>query len=117
MRLYSRLTSKSQAMRTAGFRIKSGFTIAVVVSGDRKVWQVERREEVPLAIDEGKYGRFPFHPLIELEGKDATETSVRAVAAVRAMAKKNLASFLKSIEPIDSATIVVGSLIDPDDIA
>jgi len=100
-------------MRTVGLRIKSGFAIAIVAVQESESWRIERRAEVQLALDEGPYGRFPYHPLIELKGAKAAATSRRAVAAVRAVARKQMSAFLKSIGAVDGATLIVGSLIDP----
>jgi hypothetical protein len=100
-------------MRAIGIRVKSGFAIAVVVAKERMRWHVERRDEILLTEDAGPYGRFPFHPLIELAGENATDASRRAVAAVRAASKKHLAAFLDSVGEVEAAAIVVGSVIDP----
>lgn len=63
--------------------------------------------------EEGQFARFPFHPLVELKGQKAVTTSREAVAAVRSVARRELAALLAAILPIDAAGIVGGSLIDP----
>src|SRR5712671_6601303 len=110
---YSVRSDGDRLMRTVGLRIKSGFAIAIVAVQESESWRIERRAEVQLALDEGPYGRFPYHPLIELKGAKAAATSRRAVAAVRAVARKQMSAFLKSIGAVDGATLIVGSLIDP----
>ena len=99
--------------RTIGLRIKSGFAIAVVASREAGLWRIELRQEITLAPEELPYGRFPYHPLIELQGAEAAATSDRAIAAVRAIAKQQLSAFLRCVGDIDGARIIVGSLIDP----
>jgi hypothetical protein len=101
-------------MKTLGLRVKSGYAIAVVVSGDRLSWNIDHRCEIPLSPHGDKYARFPFHPLIELEGPAAARMSRSAVAAVRAQSKRQMSAFLKSSDSIATATIVVGSLVDPE---
>jgi hypothetical protein len=51
--------------------------------------------------------------LVELKGQKAVTTSREAVAAVRSVARRELAALLAAILPIDAAGIVGGSLIDP----
>ena len=105
--------------KTLGLRVKSGYAIAIVVSGvvgDAKAFKVERRAEIPLT-DNSEHGRFPYHPLIDLPGDEGVTASRRAVQTVQSVAQKELATFLESVGKIRSATIIVGSLIDPDDIS
>jgi hypothetical protein len=101
-------------MRTVGFRVKSGFAIAAIVNGTARNWRIESCREVMLAPETGRFARFPFHPLVELEGEPAVAESREAVAAVQASAATHLASFLESAGALAAAGIVVGSLANPD---
>ena len=100
-------------MRAAGFRVKSGFAVAAIVSGTASEWRIEFCRDVMLAPASGRFARFPFHPLVELEGEEAHAESRAAVAAVRATAKRELTAFFESVAAVADAGIVVGSLVDP----
>jgi len=100
-------------MNTVGLRVKSGFAVAIAVSGDADSWRIEQRREVALTAGYGTYARFPYHPLIELEGNPGATASRKAVAIVKSTAKKQMAALLDSLGAIDAAAVVVGSMIDP----
>jgi hypothetical protein len=104
-------------VRTAGFRVRSGFAIAVVIQGSARSWQVQACRKVLLCADDGPYARFPFHPLVEMEGSKAAMASRKAVAVVRRVARREMAALLAAVGPIDAAGVAGGSLIDPDAIA
>jgi hypothetical protein len=104
-------------VRTLGLRIKSGFTIAIVASGDARSWTILSRHHVALSDSAEPYSRFPFHPGLELEGRVAEETAKRALTTVKTTSKREIAALLKAEEPLDGAVLVVGSLIDPAKIA
>ena len=101
-------------MNALGLRIKSGFAIGIVASGDARAWTVVSRHDVPLTNGTGEYARFPFHPTLELNDERAAhEASKRAIDAIEATARKEIAALLKSVARLDAAALVVGSLIDP----
>ena len=110
--LYKPMTGVRR-MKTIGLRVKSGFVIAVVADGSAGSWQIKRCEKVPLMSGALEYARFPFHPLIDLEPAKGAEVSRQAVNDVHTASRKQLAAFFESAGPLAGATVIVGSLIDP----
>jgi hypothetical protein len=105
-------------VKTLGLRIKSGFAIAVVVSGEPRAWVIVSRHDVALTDGTDEYARFPFHPAIEMASAAAAKAATkRALAAIESTAKREIAALVASAQPLDGAALVVGSLIDPDDIS
>jgi hypothetical protein len=104
---------KVRCVRALGVRVRSGFAITVLVDAPGCSWRVLDRRKVKLCPDTGEYARFPFHPLIELEGRRAANKSRVAVAAVRSVARREVARLLSALLPVDAAGVVGGSLADP----
>src|SRR5579863_1623297 len=100
-------------MQAVGFRIRSGVAIAVVIAGSPATWEVSLSRTVDLCPKEGKLARFPYHPLVELEGDAGAAASRKAVDAVRGVARRELQGLLSALGPLSVAGIVGGSLIDP----
>ena len=97
-------------MKTLGLRIKSGFAIAVIVSGEQRSWAILSRHEVPLTDGTDQYARFPFHPALEMESPAAAKTATkRALASIDSTAKREIAALVTSAQPLDAAALVVGS--------
>jgi hypothetical protein len=104
-------------MKALGLRVKSGFAIAIVASGDEQGWTILSRHQVPLTDGTDAYARFPLHPGLELEASAAQVASSAAVAAIKAAAQREIAGLVKSLQPIATAVLVVGSVIDPEKIS
>jgi hypothetical protein len=106
-------------MNTVGLRIRSGFAVAVAVvaGGGAGEWQVSCCRKVMLTDEAVPFARLPFHPLIDLDREQGERASRRAVAAIQAASRRQMAQFLGSVRPIRAAAIVVGSLADPDTIS
>ena len=105
-------------MKTLGLRIKSGFAIAVIVSGERRSWAIVSRHDVPLTDGTDQYARFPFHPALEMESPAAAKAATkRALATIESTAEREIAALVGSAQPLEAAALVVGSLIDPEKLA
>jgi hypothetical protein len=100
-------------VKVIGFRVRSGFAVAAVVDASPQSWSVLECRRLPLAPHKGRYARFPYHPLIELEGSRGAAKSQSAVADVRRVARREVAALLAVTPRVDAAVIVGGSLIDP----
>jgi hypothetical protein len=104
-------------MRAIGLRVRSGLAVVVLVEGLDSSWRVLESRQVVLCADDGPYARFPFHPLVQLQGEAAVLESRKAVASVRKTAQRELSLLLEAIGPLEAAGIVAGSLADPDSIS
>ena len=100
-------------VKVVGLRVRSGFAVALAAEASVPSWKVRECRRLPLAPEKGRYARFPYHPLIELEGRRGTATSQGAVADVRRVARREVAALLAAIPTVDAAVIVGGSLIEP----
>lgn len=101
-------------MKAIGFRIKSGFAIAVVVAQKPAGPAIDLVRTVALADDDLPQSRFPYHPTIELPEREGAALSQKAVKAVRRIAAAEVRRVLEEATGIERAGIVVGSTIDPD---
>jgi hypothetical protein len=103
-------------VKVVGFRVRSGFAVAAVVDALPQSWNMLECRRLALAPQKGRYARFPYHPLIELEGPRGAAKSRSAVADVRRVARGEVAALLAAIRRVSAAVIVGGSLIDPQSI-
>ena len=113
----------AQAFRPAGtaigFRIKSGYAIAVVLTGPAKSPAVVARRIVELSDPEIAETKQPYHAGFGTENEDPREVA-RRVKIVERCAKKSVASLLADMRGAKAsaerplrAALVVGSVIDP----
>lgn len=86
----------------------------MLLEGSRQSWRVLDSRELTLSPEGGKFARFPFHPLVELQGPAALTENRKATAAVRVKARQAMASLLGDLGRVDAAAIVGGSLTEPD---
>ena len=105
--------------RTAvGFRIKSGYAIAVVVAGPIKSPTVIARRIVELSDPDVAETKQPYHDGFGTEHADPREVA-RRITIVERCAKKSVASLVGSAKASAErsgtlrAALVVGSVIDP----
>ena len=111
-----------------GFRVKSGFAIAVALRGPASAPQAVARRVVELSDPDASETRQPYHDGFYHEQNDAREIA-RRVTIVNRFAKKSVAELLDDVcrvglEPGEAtrgrarlrAGLVVGSVIDPDQI-
>src|SRR5713101_7564201 len=120
-----------------GFRVKSGFAIAVALRGPASSPQAVARRVVELSDPDASETRQPYHDGFYHEQNDAREIA-RRVTIVKSCAKKSVAELLDDLwrgrEAFSQATIarrkgssssrqarlraglVVGSVIDPEQV-
>ena len=112
-----------------GFRIKSGYAIAVVLAGSRGAPAAVARHIVELSDPGAAETRQPYHDGFGREQHDAGEIA-RRVKIVRRCAKHAIAALLQDSRclqttgrpaghtgPRTQAALVVGSVTDPDTLA
>lgn len=101
-------------MKAIGFKIKSGFAIAAIVTETGGDFAIEAIRTVPLSTEQLPQSRFPYHPTIELPERQGAALSDKAVKEVRRTAAQEMRKVLEECGGIEHAAIVVGSVIDPD---
>lgn len=111
-------------MTAVGFRVKSGFAIAVVLDGSRRAPRPVATRIVELSDPDVAETRQPYHDGFYQTEEDAREIA-RRVRIVKRCAKASVASLVAELERparpelVDGrarklrAALVVGSLIDP----
>jgi hypothetical protein len=115
-------------MTALGFRVKSGFAIAVVLDGSRRAPRAVATRIVELSDPHVAETKQPYHDGFYKTEEDAREIA-RRVRIVTRCAKRSVAALLRDAssharpEPVDGraramnaslrAALVVGSLIDP----
>jgi hypothetical protein len=107
---------------TLGFRVKSGFAIAVALRGPASAPQAVARWVVELSDPDASETRQPYHDGFYHEQKDARELA-RRVTIVKRCAKKSIRALIDEVWNEREASIprrarlraglVVGSVIDP----
>lgn len=99
-----------------GFRVKSGFAIAVVLRGPASAPSVVARRLVQLSDPAVPGTRQPYHDGFYKQQEDRRELA-RNLEIVKRCAKQSVAALLKDDcfagEPCCGAGLVVGSVIDP----
>jgi hypothetical protein len=102
-------------MTAVGFRVKSGYAIAVVLDGSRQTPRPVASRIIELSDPAVAETRQPYHDGFYKTEENAREIA-RRVAIVKRCAKKSVAALLRDIKSTRAA-LVVGSLIDPAAIA
>ena len=118
-------------MTAVGFRVKSGYAIAVVLDGSRQTPRPVASRIVELSDPGVAETRQPYHDGFYKTEEDAHEIA-RRVAIVKRCARKSVAALLETLrlarpEPVEGrarsgqaavrGALVVGSLIDPATVA
>jgi len=110
-------------MRAVGFRVKSGFAIAVVLDGSPEVPQALARQVVALCDPDAIETRQPYHRDFYKTEEDPREIA-RRLKIVERCAKRSVEGLVREIcsaPALDArgvrAALVVGSVIDPANIA
>lgn len=98
-------------MIAVGFRVKSGFAIAVVLDGSRGTPRAVARQVVELSDPKAAETRQPYHHGFYTTESDAHEIA-RRVRIVKRCAKRAVAALVSETGGV-RATLVVGSVIDP----
>lgn len=103
-----------------GFRVKSGWAMAVLVSGPSSSPIVIDRRRVELADTAVPESTQPFHAGLDLPKPEATKTVGRLVKCVERFSARQLAKLIKDYRAagnrIAGGGIVAGSTIDPNTI-
>ena len=99
-----------------GFRVKSGYAIAVVLSGPASAPAILARRIVELSDPTVPKTRQPYHDGFFKQQDDPRELA-RLTRIVKRCARRSVAALLKSEglagQPCRGAGLVVGSVIDP----
>ena len=100
-----------------GFRVKSGWAMAALLSGPASSPRLLRCEAVLLSDPKELQSKQPYHAALELPEKEAAMLVRKLSKIVGDAAKQSVADLLKqSAEAgcaVRAATLVVGSLVDP----
>lgn len=100
-----------------GFRVKSGWAMAVLVAGPASSPTVIARQRVELADPADREAVQPFHAVLDLPKATASRVVGRLIARVERFAETSLTKVIKSYGAGDhrliGAGIVVGSTVDP----
>ena len=97
-----------------GFRVKSGYAIAVALRGPASAPGAVARHVVELSDPDAADTRQPYHHGFSTHEEDA-RTIARRVGIVERVAKQSVAALLKDSRLVGcrGAGLVVGSVIDP----
>jgi hypothetical protein len=103
-----------------GFRVKSGWAAAVLVTGPTRSPQLCDVRRIDLSDPRLPETRQPYHAAMGKLETDTTKIN-RRVSVVRSIAQQSIATLLASYRQkgyaIRRAALVVGSQVDPDSIA
>jgi hypothetical protein len=103
-------------MRTLGFRIKTGFAVAVLLEQTDSGAAVVSRHEVPLA-GASEASRFVYHAGLDVPQAQGEAAVQRGVAAVRRLSAESMQRLLDAAGDVEGAGVVVGSVTAPENIA
>ncbi|HEY2545617.1 MAG TPA: hypothetical protein VGI46_06100 [Candidatus Acidoferrum sp.] len=100
-----------------GFRVKSGWAMAVLLAGNSNKPQLMRCGPILLSDQKIPGSKQPFHAALELRGTEASAVTKRLQKVVRDAAKTSAKELLKQAEELSlevrAACLVVGSMVDP----
>jgi len=102
-------------MTAVGFRVKSGYAIAVVLEGSRQTPRPVASRIIELSDPAVAETRQPYHGGFYRTEEDTREIA-RRVAIVKRCARTSVAALLRDVKS-PRAALVVGSLIDPATVA
>ena len=100
-----------------GFRVKSGWAMAVLLAGSGDEPQLIICRSVLLSDPKFPQSKQPYHAALELPGKEGKLATRKLRDVVRGAAKKSIDTLLREAVALEyevrSAALVVGSLVDP----
>jgi hypothetical protein len=103
-----------------GFRVKTGYAIAVLLAGPAAAPRVLLRRQVILCDPKGFYTRQPYHAELELPEKQAEQIIERSTKTASALAHDAVRALLQDLAGAGvkccGIGLAVGSLIDPETI-
>lgn len=100
-----------------GFRVKSGWAMAVLLAGPSDVPRLISCQTVLLSDPKIPQSKQPYHAALELPEKEGKLATRKLRDVVRGAAKKSIDTLLKEAAALQygvrGAALVVGSLVDP----
>jgi hypothetical protein len=100
-----------------GFRVKSGWAMAVLLVGPSSAPRLVKCQTVLLSDPKIPQSKQPLHAVLELPEKEAKAVSKKLRKIVAAAAKESVRELLKQANragyEVRGAGLVVGSLVDP----
>jgi hypothetical protein len=100
-----------------GFRVKSGWAMAALLSGAVSSPTLLRCREVLLSDPEEPNSKQPYHVALRFPEKDAAALVGKLRKIVAGVAKRSVADLLRNANDagcsVRAAALVVGSLVDP----
>jgi hypothetical protein len=100
-----------------GFRVKSGWAMAVLLAGSSSAPKLVRCQAILLSDPKIPQSKQPYHAALELPGKEGELAARKLRDVVRGAAKKSVGTLLKEAVALQygvrGAALVVGSLVDP----
>jgi hypothetical protein len=112
------LGNKPEAQPAAlGFRVKSGWAMAVLLAGPSTAPSLLRCQSVLLSDPKVPGSKQPYHAVLELPEKDAAIIVQKLRKVVSTAAERSVADLFKQAGEagyvVRGAALVVGSLVDP----
>lgn len=100
-----------------GFRVRSGWAMAVLLAGTADDPQLVICRAVSLSDAKIPQSKQPYHAALDLPEKEGRVATRKLTSVVRGAARKSVKELLKEAEAlrydVKGAALVVGSLIDP----
>jgi hypothetical protein len=100
-----------------GFRVKSGWAMAVLLAGPSNAPKLVRCQAVLLSDPKIPQSKQPHHAALDLPGKEGKEVAEKLCRVVAGAAKQSVQQLLEQAVAdgygVVGAGLVVGSLVDP----
>jgi hypothetical protein len=100
-----------------GFRVKSGWAMAVLLRGSPSAPKLVKCQAVLLSDPKIPQSKQPYHAALDLPGKEGKALAERLCGAVHGAAKQSVQQLLEQAvsdgHGVLGAGLVVGSLVDP----
>jgi hypothetical protein len=100
-----------------GFRVKSGWAMAVLLAGAADDPQLVICRAILLSDPKIPQSKQPYHAALDLPEKEGRLATRKLTSVVRGAARKSVTELLKEAEAlrygVRGAALVVGSLVDP----
>lgn len=100
-----------------GFRVKSGWAMAVLLAGNSDDLRIVKCEPILLSDAKVPQTKQPFHAALELPEKEGRALAGRLCKMVAQAARESVKALLKEAAAagyrVNGAGLIVGSLVDP----
>ncbi|MGB7283292.1 MAG: hypothetical protein WBE13_13595 [Candidatus Acidiferrum sp.] len=110
-------TTQNAIPAALGFRVKSGWAMAVLLAGPSDAPQLVRCQTVLLSDPKIPQSKQPFHAVLELPEKEKKALTAKLGKVVAGATKKSVEELLQRASAegygVIGAGLVVGSLVDP----